>query len=160
MRRLRVRARTSSQPDEDDSDRRRPLPVGLNGKARTVQDAKFRMPHGVQSMLNRTRPLPASEQERRSTLLRHLRTGRLEDAAPECLLDPLRSPRPFVKLVAHYDKVAQLFLGNFSGAKIISTLVTLGTLAALGGVDLAELWAAVGIFVQAMPVLGNALGAV
>ena len=47
-------------------------------------------------------------------------------------------------------KVAQLFLGNFSGAKIISTLVTLGTLATLGGVDLAELWAVVGIFVQAM----------
>ena len=78
----------------------------------------------------------------------------------ECLLDPRRGTRPFVKLVAYYDKVEQLLLGNISGAKIIGTLVALGTLAVLGGVDLAELWAAVGIFVQAMPVLGNALGAV
>ena len=78
-----------------------------------VQDAKFRMPQGA-SMSNRTRPLPASEQKCRNTLLRHLRTGRLEDVVPECLLDPRRGTRPFVKLVAHYDKAEQLFVESFS----------------------------------------------
>ena len=61
--------------------------------------------------------------------------------------------RPFVRLVAHYDKARQLFVGSFSKSKIIGILVALGTLAPFWGVDPGEFRVAAESLVQAMPVL-------
>ena len=107
-----------------------------------------------------TGPVCAGERERRRALLHQLRMGRLEDVAPELLLEPWQGTRPFVKLVAGYDKAWQVFLGQLPLGEFIRTLIGyvaafVGFMAALAtlhatvlaarnslpGVELALLWA-------------------
>ena len=106
-----------------------------------------------------TGPVCADERERRRKLLHHLRTGQLNDVPSSLLLESWSGTRPFVKLVADYDKVWQVFLRWFSPIEFIRTLIgyaaafvgfmaalatllatLLAALNSLPGMDLALLW--------------------
>ena len=56
---------------------------------------------------------PMSEPERLRQLLYHLRHGPLHAVPIKLLREPQTGTRPAVKLVAHYPKVQQVYLGSF-----------------------------------------------
>ena len=56
---------------------------------------------------------PMSKPERLRQLLCHLRRGPLHEVPVDLLREPQTGTRPAVKLVAHYPKVRQVYLGSF-----------------------------------------------
>ena len=76
------------------------------------------------------------EQERRRELLSHLRNGRIADVPLWLLLDPWYSTRPFVGLVARYDRRIQIFGSHASMFEVMKVMA----LVAAFGVPLARLF--------------------
>jgi hypothetical protein len=67
------------------------------------------------------------EKTRQQELLSHLRLGSLTDIPPHLLLKPRRGTPPFMRLVAHYPKVWQIFSGRTSLFGAIAVLAGTGT---------------------------------
>lgn len=62
------------------------------------------------------------ERQRLEKLLDHLRKGALAAVPRELLLEPQPHTRPCVRLVAHYPRMQQVFMGNFRLLAVIKLI--------------------------------------
>ena len=85
------------------------------------------------------------ERQRLEKLLDHLREGSLAAVPCELLLEPQPHTRPCVRLVAHYPRLQQVFIGNFRLLAVIKLIPVAALWIVVLGAASLESWLLLGI---------------